>query len=406
MSFHLEFVLGKGFVLPEGCDSVGVLRSPYVGSEGKTSKENLAGTKLEFWTKKFNSSTTVYGTNGNDKMWQDRLLIITEKRIFIVTEKATVNMGGKNQEAPQSSLGNNDGQANSGCGSSMEIVDSIPMEEIVSVTLDMESHPGTWSHDTMDGLRLSSSNLQEIKGNLKEVEHNLRQSRPSLDMKRGRTSRSFEMKRGKSSTSGIVEPKEPCEPILRILTKPGEFNSGEPYYFLLPKQDCHCVDTEARTMPLHTRDDADAIASRLASLAARRRTEHARENRFHSLQKNLCRAWNSIAFNLLVLVLIMSNFAFTVMQLENKDPDMQRFYENVDFSYTIIFAVGIFSPLSSHTNPHSPRVLQEPGLVAAQATNDRRVVWADGIGLRGGRAGLQLSRTRLLAFHERLDPPS
>ncbi len=129
--------------------------------------------------------------------------------------------------------------------------------------------------------------------------------------------------------------------MLRILTKPSKFNRGEPYYFLLRKQDYPCLDASEKTAPLRTRDDANALASRLAALAARRHTEHARENRFHRLQKMLRHAWNSVPFNLLVLALIVSNFAFTVMQLENKDQDMQPFYENVDLAYTIIFAVGV-----------------------------------------------------------------
>ena len=315
---------------------------------------------MEFWTTKFNSSTTVYDTNGNDKLWQDRLLLITEKRIFIVTEKATGKKGGMMPQAKQASLGNGKGHTDSGSGFSMEIVDSIPLEEIISITLDMESHPGTWSNDGMNSSRRKSQSFfQEMKANLQEIEHNLRNCRPesstpnapaptrtsrSLDMKRltsnSRTSRSLE----KSSPSRDILDRNELEPVLRILTKPGQFNRGEPYYFLLRKQDCPCVDTEDHSMPLHTRADAEGLASRIASLAARRHTEHAREHRFDSLQKKLCRAWNSVAFNLLVLVLIASNFAFTVLQLENKDPNMQSFYEDVDFAYTIVFAVGILYP--------------------------------------------------------------
>jgi hypothetical protein len=346
VSFHLEFVLGKDFVLPEGSDSVGVIRSPFVHNQGKLSKENLTGTKMEFWTKKFNSSTTVYETNGNDKnLWQDRLLLITEKRIFIVTEKATKE-GEMMPQAKRASVGNENEPTDSASGFSMEIVDSIPMEEIISITLDMESHPGTWSNDGLKSSRRKSSSFyQEIKADLREIESNLRQCRPESCMPppapRSRTSRSLE----KPNTSRDNISRNELEPILRILTKPGQFNRGEPYYFLLHKQHCPCIDAEDHSVPLHTRADADVLASRITSLAARRYTEHAREHRFDSLQKKLCRAWNSIAFNLLVLVLIASNFAFTVLQLENKDPSMQRFYENVDFSYTVIFAIGIDLPL-------------------------------------------------------------
>ncbi len=128
--------------------------------------------------------------------------------------------------------------------------------------------------------------------------------------------------------------------MLRILTKPSKFNRGEPYYFLLCTQDYPCLDASERVARLRTRDDADALAGRLASLAARRHAEHARENRFRRLQKALRHGWNSVPFNLLVLALIVSNFAFTVLQLENTDPDLQAFYEEVDLAYTVIFALG------------------------------------------------------------------
>jgi hypothetical protein len=135
-----------------------------------------------------------------------------------------------------------------------------------------------------------------------------------------------------------------CEPILRIRTKPSHFNRGEPYYFLLKKQNFSCIDAESNTVPLHSRPDVEDLADRLSTMAARRRTEYARENRFRHLQKLLRLGWNSYQFNLLVLLLILSNFAFTVLQLENQDPDMQVFYENVDLAYTIIFTLGAPPP--------------------------------------------------------------
>ncbi len=72
-----------------------------------------------------------------------------------------------------------------------------------------------------------------------------------------------------------------------ILTKLSKFNRGEAYYFLLRKQDYPCIDADGSSAPLRTGDDADALASRIASHAARRHAEHARENRFRRLQKSL-----------------------------------------------------------------------------------------------------------------------
>jgi hypothetical protein len=331
VSFHLAFLLGNDYILPDGHDSVDVLRSPFIS---KTSKENLTGTKLEFWTKRFiTSSLPLDGADGEDKAWQDRLLVITDKRIFIVTEKATGNNGEKQHETlrPTASYYKDEGLKGS---SSMEIVNSIPMEEIISVTLDMVSNPCTWSQETVDTFRRSNATLQDLERNLQEIEHSLRQCRPKSTAAHDDTS----------------------QPILRILTKPAKFNRGEPYYFLLRTQDYPCIEADGDAAPLHTRADAEALASRVASLAARRRTEHARENRFRRLQKILCHAWNSIPFNILLLFLIVSNFVFTVMQLENKDPDMQPFYENVDLAYTVIFSVGAstsFQSIHIHAGAHA-----------------------------------------------------
>jgi hypothetical protein len=327
MSFHLAFILGSDYILPDGSDSVDVLRLPLttVSDEGKSSKENLTDTKMEFWTKKFTStSQSSHSQHECEKAWQDRLLVITEKRIFILTEKEVTNNRIKKRKSftlsPNLSSVNMDSSVSrssnmdiNGVRSTvsvcLEIVDSIPMEEIISVSLDMDSNPGMWDYDSRDADRRNS------QSDLLATERSLRQSRPKTD-------------------------EDSSEPMLRILTKPNKFNCGEPYYFLLPKQDYPCLDTSQNTMPLRTRSDAEALANHLAALAGRRHTEHARENRFLRLQKLLRHGWNSMPFNLLVLALIVSNFAFTVMQLENTDPDMQPFYEDVDLAYTVIFTVG------------------------------------------------------------------
>ena len=297
MSFHLGFVLGDEFVLPEGCDSVDVLRLPLMG---KTSTGNPAKTKMEFWTKKFNLSEEA---SAQDKAWQSRLLVITEKRIFIVSEKA-IDGDSQRQILPRSKSLNNKSSA-------MEIVDSIPMEEIASISLDLATNPGTWGDEAVvDSGRASAS----FRGN-KIQQHTIAEQNLRLS-----------------------SSPEPMAPILRILTKPSKFNRGEPYYFLLCQQDYPCIDADLE--PLCTRADAGALANRLASLAAQWRTVHARENRFNHLQTIMRDGWNSVLFNMLVLVLIISNFGFTVIQLENKDPDMQHFYEDIDLAFTTIFAIG------------------------------------------------------------------
>ena len=44
-------------------------------------------------------------------------------------------------QAKQASFGNGKGHTDSGSGFSMEIVDSIPMEEITSISLDTDKNP-------------------------------------------------------------------------------------------------------------------------------------------------------------------------------------------------------------------------------------------------------------------------
>ena len=110
VSFHLSLLLGNEYILPVGKSSVDVLRSPFhrAAVEGKDPTENPAfrlvrsnsqlimgrspnftDTKIELWVKKFVSSQSDYSDTERDfdKVWQDRLLIATEKRIFIVTKK-------------------------------------------------------------------------------------------------------------------------------------------------------------------------------------------------------------------------------------------------------------------------------------------------------------------------------
>jgi hypothetical protein len=165
VSFHLSLLLGSEYVLPVGKSSVDVLRTPFLRREGAqdptdtpafrliTTKNqitagkpsNLTGTRLEIWSKKFVSSH--FDSEDFDKAWQDRLLIVTEKRIFILTKK---KLNSSSESFELSKLRNNfDLRTNAefpaeaisagmDCGQGhieLEIVDSIPMDEIKSVTL-------------------------------------------------------------------------------------------------------------------------------------------------------------------------------------------------------------------------------------------------------------------------------
>jgi hypothetical protein len=200
LSFHVKFLLGNDFVLPAGYSSVDVLRIPllpHIRAESMTDTENarrvftrvlnLTSTKFELWTKKLRISQS---PGVVESAWQKRLLIVTEKRLFIVTKKqnALVNRSSK---AP-----------------AYEIVDSIPMEEMISLELEPVSDSSIfveYSRPTLpdydsEGARLAASN-------------------------KGRT------------LVHVAADNDYLQHVLQIATRSGGFNHGQKYYFLLRKQD-------------------------------------------------------------------------------------------------------------------------------------------------------------------------
>jgi hypothetical protein len=181
LSFHVTFLLGREFVLPAGVSSVDVLRKPllpHVKSEpsseafessrritrsnsqlsgNSTAKvPNLTGTKLELWTKKFKSSQS--SNEDIESAWQERLVIVTEKRIFLITKKQN---SVSNQRAHDSPLPT----PRTPKKVEYEIVDSIPMEEIISIELGVDPamivsdpeplpsshHPNSFSRNLLEG---------------------------------------------------------------------------------------------------------------------------------------------------------------------------------------------------------------------------------------------------------------
>jgi hypothetical protein len=345
VSFHLAFLVGNNYVLPDGKNSVDVLRMPFLSSvrneecpetalnsrskfisyfdgnlfSSKTS--NLTGTKMEFWAKKYTSTQSA--SDDVEKAWQDRLLIVTDKRIFIITMKKTVDHKELTGQSSRSASDDQTKRALSRISSQvdLEIVDSIPVEEITSIRL--ETKPGVWDADSdsepSSCLRSAASLLPRVRArdsgdpvpppspsnSLFAAE----QQASDRSLRRGEQQpserglrRAFTFRQ--PSTGAISLPAsrgQPvpvtldghCEPILRIATKPGGFNRGQPYYFLLRQQDHHCLEATAAAAagdgvaarrPLRDRADAEALAARLDALAARRRGEHARETRFLRLQ--------------------------------------------------------------------------------------------------------------------------
>ncbi len=364
VSFHLALLLGNEYVLPIGKNSVDVLRTPFQraamdGAQGPSSDSpafrrnfssiqinqpkspNLTGTRLELWAKKYVSSQC--DSEDFDKAWQDRLLIATEKRIFIVTRKklntkleAEGLLKGRNKTDDFGCMDRH------GSPFDLEIVDSIPTNEIASISLDDDNAEKPKEVQTMQSsiarsFRHTATILNILPANSNKDSRKARPEAPELCL-----NRFFE-----SGSPSIPSARENfCEQILSITTAPAGFNHGQTYHFLLRKQDYPCVDGDD-AISLRNRADAEALAARLSTLAARRRAESDRETRFLRLQRRLRRAWDSILFNLVLLVLIVSNFVFTVEQLQNTDPSRQPFFEHVDLAYTVIFTLGPPKPITS-----------------------------------------------------------
>ena len=296
VSFHLAYVLGNDFVLPEGKNSVDVLRSPFLSSLSDDSStptqqqrgscfnintgifnrksSNPVATKLEFWTKKFNSAQSA--SHDFEKTWQDRLIVVAEKRLFIITTKI----------ANKADVASSD----------LEIVDSIPMEDIHSISL--ESDEGNWGDESAASPATPPSQFltrtasiitsikrkyrarpddketaeQDRKANQQATERNLRQS----------------FRGAPSSTLGRLpcasHHNDYCDSILRIETVPEGFNRGHTYYFLVRKQEHPTVDVGGGLAPLRTVADAEMLVARLRAVATRCRGEHERETRFLRMQ--------------------------------------------------------------------------------------------------------------------------
>ena len=253
LSFHVTLLLGKDFVLPADMSSVDILRMPLgaIPASALTAQatvslesprrllrknsqmpsgknQNFTGTRIEMWTKKFKSSSSIFNES-MDSAWQERLVIVTDKRIFIVTKKQDV----------QGTIGHGSETPN------LEIVDSIPLEEITSIGLDGE--PGMSEADVPPAPPAPRSS-SFLSLNIFHAASSFIHARPAepdpLSRAGSRLDDGWSTARRTDSRprDAAPEPGRPpasedyCEPILRIATEPGGFNHGQTYHFLLRKQ--------------------------------------------------------------------------------------------------------------------------------------------------------------------------
>jgi hypothetical protein len=268
---------------------------------------------MEFWTKKFNSGCTVPNFENS---WQDRLVVVTERRIFIITKKFdphSVSVCNTVQGRTSiSSLYEKD--------SLLEIVDSIPMEEIVSVEMkddaalhdeDEVSHNDNGNGSIKGSKKDASTHGKRISSYI-QFASNLLNKTQSVSEDANTTASDIHCLRETLSTPNAQCARQLfCPSLLRISTSPGGFNHGQTYHFLVRRDGHRLLDKSGEEVLA----DSGRLVRWITAMADRRRREHASETRFARMQQRLQAVWDSVPFNVAVLALITSNFVFTVEQV-------------------------------------------------------------------------------------------
>jgi hypothetical protein len=393
VSFHLKPLVKPDFKL-EGMNSVEFLRLPLyiepaeisktsVKSNMKIKKEaaKIAGTIFEVYTKKYSHrDQPILPISIEFSSIRTELLIATEKKIFMVSIP----------KASDSTKLEETGGLDLSASSGLEIIDSIPLEEVDSIRM---YHDGKWKEASDEnGLLLWIQNA---------VSSFFRQCYDPIFavMEDGADSQSVDTGPEEIELQERFKDDKYCEGWLQIktTTKRTGFNRGRRYYLMIEK--CYYRST---TKLLSEKKPPDAVPGtaekydghlsrvyeKLSTLAKTRQKNFRRGHRFQLLQESLQDVWASMTFNVCVLALIVSNFIFTVQQLENKDQSKQPFYESVDLGYTIIFSIG--KPSINHQClHHTDSLLRQNASIMTDYC---------GWHVLRIRACLELPRTRTLAI--------
>ena len=365
VSFHLQLHLGTEFKL-RNMNSVELLRSPLKSDTAERSKstaedealEKAAGTKFEVLTKRYHHSTSHKSDaadSSKDETTQElamitELLIATEKRLFIVSHSTGVDKQNQQQHdsdfwaRPLESLESE----------SLEIIDSIPLEEVEEICVGIADSKtvrprSKWFSGNPQWFleRMSSFSTSDFSS--EDVPDSTPQNGPRLE------DTEAEIERKLAEMASEPEWVREYEGFLKISTtkKLFGFNGGRTYYFMVKKKsyrlsgkssggDAKQDSSAPSTTPgLDKKEgELEQVCHKLRTLNVKRQQAYYRHHAFRLFQANLQLIWDSLAFNFCVLILIVSNFIFTVQQLENKDPSQQPYYERIDLIYTIIFCVG------------------------------------------------------------------
>jgi hypothetical protein len=372
VSFHLRLQFGPNFT-HKSMSSVQFLRLPFLKSFPNADSHNLekseaealakaAGTRYEVFIRRVkhvpipgeknskhgighgasqDSPDTEHHVHRPPELSVEELLIATDKRLFIVL--AVSDNTGENSK---------DGEIMKGAGVSgfwasscqLEIVESIPLEEVDTISM--------WKEDEAKDVNTVDRGLQGSKS-LSELFFECFGSFVECFSQQASNDSSGTTVDDSFLSKFSDEHAAPFEGGLKITTsQKSAFHRGRPFYFMVKKDSWNTTtppkkskekdnakSKEKDNAQEHTRH-LHKVCRKLKVLADKRKRIYARENRFQLLQETLQAMWDSIPFNILVLLLIVSNFVFTVLQLENKDPSQQPFYETVDLVYTIIFCAG------------------------------------------------------------------
>jgi hypothetical protein len=319
---------------------------PAAGSNTGNEIEALlkaAGFKFEVLTKKYVPKHSTAADDDKAKDLITELLIATEKRLYIVTTSKDdkydkiAQHGSSFWNVPMESLESD----------TLEIIDSIPLEEVKLICIGGAGKE--WDHANSDErFQWLSGCLHRFfdgMANFLSSETELVQDIDSSED----TEQDIEGKLEEMSRNGDLPPD--FEGFLKITTTKERhgFNGGRTFYFMIKKNSYRSlnkpsgrVDSKptASSGKGEVESDLEHVSRRLKTLADRRRKAYRREHGFRLLQGKLQAIWDTMAFNICVLILIVSNFFFTVQQLENKDPSKHAYYETIDLVYTIIFTAG------------------------------------------------------------------
>jgi hypothetical protein len=360
ISFHLAEMLGHDFKLPVGLNSVQYLRQSIQHTESQhetmnqtegeelliqknkrsellkkqNSLTNLAhqasnlahqafgnmfhntGVTMEVWVHKLKVKTE---TDMLAAEWQERLLIVSRKRLFIVMKKNRKDSTLDNVEE-----------------FSLDIVDSIPLNEVDRVNIvdsnDSESEASRSNHCSAIGMIYSCiAFIEKLSMTIPDQGQSILRNRDTGSKLQERSEKLLHQ--DEDTAAQIAQGK-----ILRITTVAGGFNNGQPYYFS-NLCNLHCKNSN----PQHSQqqDAIQAFVREMNDLTKTYKELHAVETRFERLQANLKSIWGSFYCNILILVIIVSNFVFTIRGMEvSSDTSDYKFYERVDLAYTILFTIG------------------------------------------------------------------